>query len=145
MPAHPRLAAVLAVALACACARTRRYEDLGRACLGDADPWDTGAEVSIPGGDATPVTAVLSECASGSTRWLDQTCTATVEGDRITVTTTGKTKTPRTITADCNTIAMPCGTVEIPAGDYTLVYGAAEQTFTVPYDGVAICAGNANG
>ena len=133
---------VLSLLLA-SCATVHKYEDIGQACVGEPEPFgfDTGAAVlSIADGDAAPITVVLSSCSSGSIDWLDQVCEVSVEGDRIAVTTSGKTKTPTSQTDDCRWVTQDCGTVDLTAGGWTLVYGSGEAPFTVPYDGPAICA-----
>ena len=128
------------------CATSHSYEDLGRACIGEPKaPWgleDTAEPLIIADGDTVPVVAVLSDCSSGSTDWLNQVCEATVKGDRIEVTSSGKTKTPRSQTDDCQWITQDCGTVTLTGGDWTLAYGTGEVSFAVPYDGATICAEN---
>lgn len=119
------------------------HTDLGQACLGVPEPFGSGqATVQVDADGTAPITVIFSECSSGSVDWIDPTCTASVEGDQLVVTTTVTTSTPNLQQSDCGWIAHDCGTVTLPAGDFTLVYGAGEQTFTVPYDDTVLCAVN---
>lgn len=136
---RPALALILLLA---ACSQRGRYVDAGEACLGEPQFRDTGTTLAIVSGDSVPVTVVLSTCSSGSTQWLDQTCTASVDGHRVVVATTGVTRTPLNVTADCRWISQECGTVELTDGDWTLVYGDGGVAFSVPYEGEPICAAN---
>jgi hypothetical protein len=127
------------------CVRSSKYEDIGKACLGEPTPtWsgDTADRLILSDGDTVAVTVVLSECGSGSVDWVNQVCDVAVNGTRIEVTTSGKTKSPPAQTADCRFTTQDCGTVTVTDGDWTLVYGAGEQSFEVPYDGPSICAAN---
>lgn len=118
------------------------HVDLGTACLGEPDPWDTATTLTIDADDTVPVTVVFSQCSSGSVEWIDPTCSVDSDGGRIVVTTEVTTRTPNLTTSDCQWIEHDCGTVTLSASDFTLVYGNGKQTFTVPYDGPSLCARN---
>lgn len=125
------------------CMKIDKHEDLGQACLGDVEAWDSGADLVIAPGDPTAVTVVFSTCSSGSVDWTDQSCVLEVSDGEIRVTTFVRTLTPRRAqTDDCNWVSWDCGTVELDEGDYTLVYGAGEEPFGVPYEGGSICVDN---
>lgn len=121
------------------CLGGERLEDAGMVCLGQPEAWDTGVELSVEAGVATPVTVVFSTCASGSTVWKEQSCSAEASGGQVTVTSSARTRTPRSMTDDCNWVDLGCGTVTLDEGEHVLVYGEGELAFEVPYVGPTIC------
>lgn len=141
-PGFPTLMIATLAFGSAACDRSETHEDLGQACLGEPQPWDTGTVLVIGADDAAPVTVIFSTCSSGSTDWSEQSCEVDLSAGRITVTTSVKTHTPKTATADCTWVDWDCGTVDLPAGDYSLVYGGSKVEFSVPYDGSPICVEN---
>ena len=132
----------LALVALVGCNAPEKHDDLGQACLGPVQAFDTGDVVVLEPGDTPEVTVVLSRCASGSVEWSEESCSVTTEGTDITVSSFAKSVTPNAQTDDCNWIALECGTVELEEADYTLNYGQGSTTFSVPYDGGSICAEN---
>jgi hypothetical protein len=135
------MAACIALALV-GCMRIEKHDDLGQACLGEVEAWDTGS-VAIEAGEPTPVTVVFSECSSGSVDWSEQGCTVEVQDGDVLVTTFVRSATPRRAQTDsCNWVSWDCGTVELDEGEHTLTYGAGQTTLDVPYAGAAVCVEN---
>ena len=137
----PRLAAssLLLAAGLVGCLGVEHLDNEGMVCLGEPAPWDSGASLSIEAGQSTPVTVVFSTCASGSTQWKDESCSVVASGGQITVEASAVTRTPRSVTDDCNWVDFDCGTVTLDEGTHVLSYGGAEQSFEVPYAGASIC------
>jgi hypothetical protein len=133
------------VLLVAACNPSNAYENIGEACVGEVEPFastdDTGAALRIDDGDTLPITVVLSTCTSGSVEWFDQSCVTTGSGTRIEVATSGRTKSPRSLTTDCRWVDQTCADVDFTSGDWTLAYGGREVAFTVPYAGPPVCTG----
>ena len=132
----------LALVALVGCNPPETHDDLGQACLGPVQAYDTGNVVVLEPGDAPEVTVIFSRCASGSVEWSEKSCSVTTEGTDITVTSFAKSVAPTAQTDDCNVISVECGTVEVEEGDYTLSYGEGSTSFSVPYDGGSICAEN---
>ena len=136
------LAALLTTAVGCA--STYREEDPGRACLvGDAADvarvTDGAASTSLEADEAATVVVVVEECVSGSVRWLEKTCTAELSGTTLEIAAFAKSRTPTSVTLDCQFVTVECATPPLPAGEYTLTYGDASETIQVPFDGPMAC------
>lgn len=96
----------------------------GTACLtGEAD-------------GAGTITVNADVCLSSScSRAAEGSCTATVDGTTITVTSefsweeaTGDVA----CTDDCGSLSTTCTTDALPAGDYTVVHGSSSETISIP-------------
>ena len=99
------------------------YTDEGTACL-DAPEADGAAVVTVD-----PQVCLSSSC--DTLTFSD--CSVTVINDTITVTSTFVVVTEGdTCTDDCGMPTATCDAGALAAGTYTLVYGGAETTVTVP-------------
>ena len=99
------------------------YTDEGTACL-DAPEADGAAVITVD-----PDLCLSSSCDS----LTSAACTATVDGDTITVTSTFVVESSGdTCTADCGMPTATCDLGALPAGTYTVVYGGVETTVAVP-------------
>lgn len=89
------------------------------------------------GGTAT-VTVLLDECMSSSCDRAEQgTCSATLDGTTITVTSTFTWETATgnvECTDDCGMVTADCTVGPLAAGTYTVVLGSEQQTVTIPND-----------
>lgn len=118
---------VLVLSLACGGEKWVPMEvvDRGAACLiaTEADALGT-------------VTVDSGECMSSSCDRDEQgSCTATLDGDTITVTSTFSWETATgkvACTDDCGLLSAECTVGPLAAGTYTLVHGSDQQTVTVP-------------
>ena len=111
--------------LACTMTKSEEttYTDEGTACL-SAPAADSDAVITVDPG----------LCLSSSCDTLTASaCTVTVDGSVITVSSEFKVLTEGdTCTDDCGMPTATCDPGPLAAGEYTIVYGGAEQTITVP-------------
>ena len=133
----------LATAVGCAPTRTTSYDAPGSACLvGDPEDiafGDTTGLTSLEVDEPATVVVVISECSSGSTDWLEKTCSAELSGSTLAIAAFAKSRTPNAVTADCQFITVECTTPPLPAGELTLTYGGTSATLDVPSDGPMAC------
>lgn len=118
---------VLVLSLACGGEKWEPMEvvDQGSTCLvaTEADALGT-------------VTVYSDECMSSSCDRNEQgSCTATLDGDTITVTSIFSWETATgnvDCTDDCGLLSADCTVGPLAAGSYTLVHGSDTETVTVP-------------
>jgi hypothetical protein len=70
---------------------------------------------------------------------MDESCELVVNGQQIEVSTSGRREWGNYTTKDCWDKVQECGKVTLGAGDWTLVYGGADASLTVPYEGSRFC------
>ncbi len=129
---RPATFAILLVALVTGC--TSVDEDASTICLGGNE----GTEVDLEG-DAPLL--VNSTMAYGCSEVVEHTCTATLDGNVIQVSTSvGFQDGPRT---NCETALLfsnaSCETPRLAEGTYTVRYADQEQTLDVPSSGEVTC------
>jgi hypothetical protein len=89
--------------------------------------------------DAIAVEVRAPECMSSScSRDTQATCDATVEGNRITITSDIRWEEKdgglKGCTLDCGTAAADCNIGQLAPGTYTVVHGEEETELVVPLD-----------
>ncbi len=115
-----------ALSLAPACAESRDvvHEDVGQAC--------------VSGLEDQPHTILVDfeVCQSSSCdEQIATGCTATLEGNTITIEASATIRGPKRLqacTADCGFTFAECETPALPAGTYTVVYGDGTTELVVP-------------
>lgn len=135
LPLSAALALLLGLGLA-GC--QHHYDDEGQACLlSSNDPHD-GATVTP---DEAKITVYLDDCLRCGEEEKDSSCTATVQGDEIYVTSSITTlrKGGNGCGDICRTLSVDCELSEpLSEGTYTIFYGDHEYTATLP--GEPVCA-----
>lgn len=132
------LIACAALALcSCLIPQIERYEytDRGEACLVHTGT-DTVDEPIEPGDDLEIIVFFPHGCLSSSCSDVrTTTCTATLVGDEIRVTSHGVVEedvSARECTADCGIMAARCFIEIETAGEYTIVHGEETRAVTIP-------------
>ncbi len=133
----------LAVASMVGCSN-QRFENVGQACITNdqvADTGSAGLDLDLAAGGEAVVTVTLSTCTSYSYRERRTRCKATLQGDRIEVDALSVGHLPNQQVDTCQAVIVRCDLPALDSGGYTLAYGGDVQTFEVPYQGSAVCAG----
>ena len=145
-----RLATVVPSLLAAGCSvipnvETTEFRDDGEACVLPADGAD-GADFPIaigPEDDLVVEVFFPTGCLSSSCdEVLEASCEATVDGQRIVVTSSGTLERDvgaSACTKDCGIMSARCELPDLDAGTYTIVHGDDEETFELP--GTPDCSG----
>jgi len=141
-----KYAALLLLPLLASCDKATfdSYTDRGTACVYDQRPSDAFEPVrtpqSYPANTPLEVEVFMGCAAGGCTSVEAKTCTVSVVGTAITITTQLETKSEGDIcTADCQLVKVACTIDPLAAGTYTVRYGPSEGSIEIGATQDAVC------
>lgn len=126
------------VASSCGDVQTADFEDVGEAIIHpkDAPIVLNGIESQTPlaADQELSVTVIISNCISACAEIEDEKCSATIDGNKISITASATTSTDveQICPASCGVLIATCELGVLSAADYNVTYGDSTVDFSIP-------------